>query len=332
MNLTALLADCYTRLREPPSPAATTVARLTSFVNEVQRELLADPDIARLRDDVLPVTAYANRARSGLPPSVARINKLVDRANNLPLKQVPLSDLRLTDPGQTYTGGYPLRYSVIGQQAVAAQPTTVGSGLWVVSSSATDVGRKAYLETQVLGGYPNQTLTAGTTLNGTTRVAVGTRTDHVLVEKFYLDLAAPAGSTAAAGFISLYDAAVSGTELARIPLPNTFSRYLAVEWWPIPTVDVIETADVTRTIFDLVNGTDEPLLPPDFHYVLLAGVRMKAYEVLDDNRVARARADYEVGKSALRSWVLTNGDRIASLRPTRVRWNNLGYMYPMDRS
>lgn len=325
MNLTTLLAELNRRLRYGTSPPAATTTRLTALINEVYSDLCSLPGLDRLRDDTLIVTALANQSRTGLPPSVARIMGIVDRTNNVKLQQVPLAELRGTDPARAFTGGYPLRYSVVGNQAVQIQPAVTGTGLWAASSAAGDTTPKVFVESITLGGYPNASLVAGTTLTGTSRVAIGARTDHIDVTRFYID-------AAAVGFVSLYDAAVSGNELARLPIGQTWSRYLAVEWWPIQTADVTEYADIQRTIYDLVNGTDEPLLPDDFHPLIVQGVLMHEYVMLDDSRVGITRLSYEKGCNDLSSWVMNDGDRIASLRPFPQRWSRLGGNYPAERS
>lgn len=325
MNLTGLLAEMLRRLRYPTTSPSPTTIRLTALINEVIGDLCSLPGMDRLRDDTLVVVANANRSRTGLPPSVARIMGIVDRTNNVKLQQVPLAELRGTDPAQAFTGGYPLRYSVVGNQAVQIQPVITGSGLWAASSASGDTTQNVFVESITLGGYHNAVLTNGTTLTGTSRVAIGARTDHIDVTRFYL-------SAAAVGFVSLYDAAVSGNELARLPIGQTWSRYLAVEWWPIQTQDVTEYADVQRKIYDLVNGTDEPLIPEDFHQLIIQGALMKEYVMLDDSRVGITRAEYLQGCNDLSSWVMNDGDRIASLRPFPQRWSRLGGNYPAERS
>lgn len=321
MTFAALLADCYRRLRFQTTPAAAVVTRVKAYCNETHRELLTLPGMERLRDDVLTVTTTATVARSGLPQAVARIRQIVDRTNNQVLTQVPLSALRAWDPAHAVTGGVPQQYAIAGYQAVQVQPAAA-TGLWAGSSSASDTTQKVFVEAVVTGGYPHIPVVAGTTLTGLTRVALGTRTDIIEVAKWYLDLATTVG------FVSLYDAAAAGTELARIAPGQSASRYLAVEWFPVPTAAVVETIDATRAIFDLVNDTDEPLLPPDFHYVIALGVRMKEYELKDDDRYQLARVEYLKGQNALRSWVLNDGDRIATLRPLPGRWSSLGPMFP----
>jgi hypothetical protein len=319
MTLAALLQDLYRRHRYQPVPAPAIQARFRAFLNETHRELLALPGLRKLRDDTIPVTAYANLSRSGLPSSVARINALVDRTNNHSLRQVPLKEFRLSDPAQAFIGGPPLEYAVVGFQAVQRQPAT--TGLWAVSTASGDTTQKVLVDTLTTGGYPSTTAVGGTLLTGTTRVALGARTDHLDVRSFTLD-------TQATGYVSLYDAATSGNELARLEPGRTVARFLAVEWYPIQTLDTTIFADVTFNIPDLVNDTDEPLLPADFHYVLGLGARVKEYEMLDDSRIQQARQDYLRGQMALRSWVMNDGDRVASLRPTSLRWSQLGSQFP----
>jgi len=328
MNLSAILADAYRRLRYATSPPATVVTRLTAFANKVQADILSMPGMRRLRDDVIPVTLAANAARQGLPPLIGRIHAITDRINNIRLKQVALTELRSDDPAQAYTGTYALRYAVVGNQEVAIQPTTSGSGLWVSSSATGDVGN-VFVEAARLGGFPFYDNTQ-TTLAGTTRVTVksinttGVQTDYIQVDRFYL------ASTAAAGYVSLWDAAVAGNELARIPIGNTFSRYLAIEVWPVPTATEVVWVDFSRVIPDMINGTDEPLLPVDFHDLIPIGMRVEEYEFLDDSRVALARAELSTGLQGLMTWMLDNPDRIASLRPVSMRWSRLGGAFPSE--
>lgn len=322
MTLTALLAALYRDFAYPSAPPSAITTRLTYSLNRAQREILTIPELSHLRQNVTPATALANTARTGLPVDVAKVLYITDRANQIKLQQVPLSELRITDPGQAFTGGYPWRYSPVGRQAVQRQPGT--TGLWVVSSSASDTTQKAYTEGVITGGYPQNYVSGGTSLNGLTRVAIGgasARTDYIDVTKFYLD-------AVGVGFISLYDAAAAGNELARIPIGQTYSSYLAVEWFPIPTADTTEYVDYERQIFDMVNGTDEPLVPADFYDLLELGAKAMEYEKIDDNRKTQTRAEYEQRKLALKSFVMNDGDRIVSLRPTRMGWNRLGAMYP----
>lgn len=320
MNLTALQAALYDDLRYTASPPAAIIARILRNINLVQRELLTLPGMERLRDDVIAVTALANTARSGLPPSVARIKAIVDRTNNHKLDQVPLTELRLNDPSGAFIGGFPLRYANTGFRNVQVQPSAA-TGLWAVSSSAADTTQTIRVQTLTTGGYQ---YTDSKALNGVTRVQIGaiaTRTDHIEVTKCYL-------TAVAAGYVSLFTAAAAGTELIRLEPGQLYSRFLTVEWHPVQTADATLYADVELAIQDLVNGTDEPMLPQDFHDLITRGVRIKEYELTSDDRLPQTVVEQERRKNALRSWVLDDGDRIASLRPEPIRWSRLGAMFP----
>ena len=322
MTLTTILADLYRRFDYTSSPPTATTTRLTAFINQRIRELLAMPGMEHLRQDVTPITAYADQARTGLPPSIAWIYAITDRTNNLKLEQVPLSTLRVTDPAQSFVSGFPSRYAVIGDQAVFRQPAT--SGLWVVSTSASDNTQKAYVESVVTGGYPNPTITAGTALNGATRVQIGTLATHIEVTRFYID-------AVGVGSVSLYDAAAAGNELARIPIGRTFSRCLAVEWFPIQTDDTTEYVDYQREVNDLVNATDEPLVPQDFHPLVIDGAALSELLFIGDLAgAAVARQDWERGKLAIKAFRNNDGDRIASLRYEGHAFSRLGGKYPAD--
>jgi hypothetical protein len=315
-------ADVYRRVRYSTSPPSPVVTRIGALINETHRELLSLPGMLRLRDDVIPVTAALGVARSGLPPVVSRIRGIVDRTNHRRLIEVPLEDLRRMDPGQSDSTTSPSRFAVVGYRAVMVQPTAAG-GLWAASSSAADVtGPAVFIQSHFTGGYYQADTE---TLIGTTRVAIGTgtpRVDHEEVTKFYL-------STVCAGDVSLYNAAAAGVELARIEAGKTSQHYVTVEWFPIPSAAATLYVDYTRNIPELVDNTDEPLLPPDFHVLLALGARCKEYEMLDDSRVAQARAEYKAGQAALKSYVLNDGEALASLRPrTQGAWSSLGANYP----
>lgn len=327
MILADIQGSIYRRFNYLGNPLPQEVTtRITEYINQTHRELCAMPGMDKLRDDVMAVTAYNGIARTGLPPIVARINAIVDRTNNVKLEQVPLRQLRLMDPAQRFIGGYPVRFAFIGRQAVYRQPggaTPAASGLWAASTSAADTAQRVFVETIVTGGLPNATLIAGTVLTGTARVAIGALTTHLEVTKFYVD-------NPCAGTISLYDAAAAGNELGVIPIGHRNARYQAVEWSPIQQADCTEYIDFQRVITDLSDASDEPLLPPDFHELVVLGASLREFKSTDDNRYDQTLQEYERMKLALKNFVMNNGDRVSSLRPIRVPWSRLGGTYPAD--
>ena len=127
--------------------------------------------------------------------------------------------------------------------------------------------------------------------------------------------------------MSLYDAAAAGNELARLPIGQLWSRYECVEWWPVPTADVTEYADITHRIYDLVRPSDEPLIPIDFHEAIVSGTMMREYMLTDQTQAVMSRTEFSRQKDALSSWVMNDGDRIASLRPVYWRYSGLTGSY-----
>lgn len=324
MNLTGMLGQLYSFFHYTSTPPSATTTRLTAFLNDVQREVLTKPGLLRLRDSVTAITATTSVARSGLPPIVSRINGITDRANNRVLYQTTVKAIRRMDPAQANSSTAPECYAPAGYVEVQFQPTAA-TGLWAVSSAAGDTTQTAYLETFTTGGYRYGDSKA---LNGTTRVQFGAvvRTDHIEVTRFYL-------SAITTGYISLYDAVTLGTELARIEPGKTFARYDAVEWWPMASASATLYVDFTRTITDLVNAFDEPLMPDDFHQVIVDGAKAAECLFSNDSRYSASVLEFTQGLGRLEDWVMNDGDRIATLRPmrrSRSSLSGLSTQYPGD--
>jgi hypothetical protein len=304
MNLTALLADVYRRMTYTSSPPAGEITRLTSFLNTTHRQLLGIPGLDALRNDTITFASVASQAYYGLPPSVARIEGITDRTTLLRLRPMALADLRVFDPGVVATGA-PDSYIPRGLQQVAVQ-STAPTGLWAQSTSAGDT-QNAFIETVRTGGYRH--VGAAVALTGVTRVALSGLVDHVEVTKFYL-------SSAAVGAVSLYDAAAAGVELARIPIGGTYARYQGVQLYPTPASAITYHVDYVRTIPEMTNGTDEPLLPEDFHWLLVEGALLKEWTKRDDDRRHDAQREYARGVSALKYFLTCQADDL----PARSRW------------
>jgi hypothetical protein len=319
MTLTNILADLYRRLNFTTTPPAATTTRLTAFINDAHRQMLTIPGMERLRDDTITFASVASQPRYTLPQNVARIKAIVDRANMRRIQFLSLDQLRSLDPGQTASGSSDW-YTPIGYQAVAKQPAAA-TGLWVVSTLGADTTQTAFIETVRTGGSRYST---SATLNGLTRVQFGNLTDHIEVTKFYV-------SAATAGTVKLFDAAAAGNELAQFSV-LTYSRYFGIQLFPTPSAAVTYSVDYTRTIPEMVNGGDEPLLPEDFHYVLVLAVLVREYEKTDDTRWSQALAEYREGVKALRSWVLYPPDFNAVPGPAPIGSSNLGGWYPRSGS
>lgn len=322
MILTELLADVCQRINQPTADAKVT-ARLTAFANETHRQILTLPGLDSLRDDTTTIASVADQPRSALPPSLARIKLMQDRTNMRLIKPLTLNEIRRRDPGLSATGN-PIAYALMGSTPVSRQPSAA-TGVWAASSSASDTTAQVLLQAIRTGGYLDGPV--ATTITGTTRVQIGSRTDYTEITRFAL------GKTCV-GDVTLYDAAASGNTLAVIPIGKTSVRYIAIHWHPIPSTAITYHVDYTRQIPDLVQPTDEPLLPPDFHWLISCGMRWKHYEKADDARYQTAREEYAAGVAALRNWAQTDGGGLVSLRTRRrtAQWSQLGAWYPSEGS
>jgi hypothetical protein len=275
--------------------------------------------MSRLRDDTILVSTTANQAWTALPKAVGKLRRIQDHTNFRTVVPISLQELRDSNPGATYTAGFPERYAEWGWRQVSVQPVTVGgAAIFVKSTSASDTGT-AFIEGVRNGGAVTA---SAQVMTGTTAVQMGSVTDYVEVTKFYL-------STAALGEVTILEGSGAGVELARISVGEADARYLTVLWDPIPTSAQPLYIDYTRNVLDLVNDGDVPLLPLDFHWLIPCGVRLREYELTSDTRAQTERPEYEHGKNALKTWVLNSDDQLTSLRPSLPRgFSSLGAMFP----
>ena len=275
------------------------------------------PGLDRLRDDTITFASVSARAQYGLPPAVQRVQSVTDRTNDRRLQLRSLDWIRAIDPGLDQSGT-PEAYAPIGVQAVALQPSDA-SEIFVDSTSASDTGT-AYLEGIRTGGYPR---TLSVTMNGVTAVSFAAAiTDFVEITKFYI-------SAAAVGAVTLHEDASGGTELARIPIGQTFSRYQGIQLWPTPSAAVTYYVDYMRNIPDMSVANDEPLLPEDFHWLLVEGALIKEWTKKDDlARRQAAQADYDRGLSDLKYAVTCPADFLPARSQTGERPSRFGAQFP----
>lgn len=331
MNLTSILSDLYRRLALPSVPNPTETTRLTSFINTTHRQILGLPGMESLRDDTLTLTSSVLTPtvwahKQGLPGAVTRIEGITDLTTQRVLTLCSLKELRALDPGQTAMG-IPERYVVRGYQQVMTQPYEANP-LLVVSTSAADTAVVVCLEI-LRNNVAKSPFLINTTLNGTTPVTINPSQEDWAdeVTKFYL--VAPA-----AGDVSLYQTTVDPLrQLAQIGRGDTYARYLAIMLHPIPASVCTYQLDYVRTLVDLVQGTDEPLLPDDFHWLLVEGALLKEWTKRDDDRRVAAEREYAKGISALKYFVTCHADDLQVSGSTRPRESHsrFGGYYPSMR-
>ena len=317
MTYGTILAELYRRLNYASAPAADVTTRLAAFLNTTHRQILSKPGLERLRDDTITFASVVDRAQYGLPQSIQRIQSITDRTNDRHLQLRSLAWIRATDPGLDQTGT-PEYYTPIGIQAVALQPSDA-SEIFVDSTSASDTNI-AYIEGIRTGGYFRA---LNVTMTGVTAVSLGAAiTDFVEITKFYL-------SAAAVGTVTLHEDASGGTELARIPIGQTFSRYQGLQLWPTPSAVVTYFVDYMRNIPDMSVTNDEPLLPEDFHWLLVEGSLIKEWTKKDDlNRREAAQADFDRGLSDLKYAVTCPAEFLPARSQAAIAANRLGANYP----
>lgn len=316
MTFTDLLADAYRMLNYSSSPPSDVVTRLKAMINEGHRAVLTMPGMVGLRDGTTTFASVASQVEYGLPQVIARINKISERTYDTVLLPQSVDWYREVEPDPQE--GTPEYYIPRGLRAVAKQPSDA-SEIFVDSTSASDTGT-AYLEAVRTGGYP---VSLSVTMTGTTAVSLGTAyTDIVEISDFYI-------SAAAVGTVTLHEDASGGTELARIAIGQTRSRYQTIALWPTPSAAVTYYVDYTRAITDLVNGNDEPMLPADFHPMLVTYATLKEWRKKDDARAFQdARAEWNDWVDKLK-YHLYPADYIGMTGGVRTRGHSqLGPWYP----
>ena len=320
MTLGDLRADFYRRFGYASSPATEVTTRVTALLNETQEEILSRPGLASLLNGSLSFDSVASTPTYALPQGIARLKSLREITNDHVLTPQSREWYRTAYPDPAAVTGTPDSVIYFGDAAVAKQPSDA-SELWVDSTAAGDTGT-AYLEGFRTGGYFTS---LSVTMTGVTAVSLkgsANITDIVEVTKFYL-------SAAAVGTITLNEDDGAGTELARIPIGQTHARYRKVALAPTPSSAITYLADFEWDPQNMVNATDEPILPRRFHRLVGIGARMKEYEKKDDSRYTAAAREFEHGMSDLLFFVNSQaaGSPVMGRRLT-PRPSRLGAYYP----
>lgn len=334
MTFSDIAKAVYRRVKLQDTPSSSDSTRIKQFINLWYRESLAMPGMDQLRDTTLTFATVNTQKKYGLPQALVKVRDIYDLTNQRRILPRTMDWVRNVDPGLTATSSYVENWIPLnGWGAEAQELTSTGVGLWVVSSSASDTTQKVYVETTRLGGVSGGTaVSGGTTVTGTTRVQIGTLSDHIEIVKFYADVVG-------VGTFSLYDAASNGNLLSTIQIGRTSARYYMIQLYPTPGAAVTLSVDCQRSIQDMVQNTEEPLLPEDFHHVL---VHLAAYEEWlnrDDSRALReynpdprgVKGHANVLLDNMRHILLTSPDAIAVQRGPNgyaQRMSRLGGWYP----
>ena len=316
MTRSDLLADLYRRFGYASSPATEISTRFGQYLNEVQQEILSEPGMGALLNGSITFASVASTPQYSIPQAIARVKTIYETTNDRRLEMRSLDWYRSLYPDVAVQTGTPEIFVDLGFLGVAKQPSDA-SQLLVDSTSASDTNT-AYIEGYRTDGYFTS---ASVTMTGTTAVNLGT-TDIVFVTKFYL-------SAAAVGTVTLHEDASGGTELARIPIGQTFARYRRIALVPTPASAVTYTVDFEWDPQNMSNANDEPLLPPRFHRLIGIGARLKEYEKKDDSRLGEARAEFDEQLRKLKFFVFSQAAAGANLRGHLHRgYSTLGGNFP----
>ncbi len=326
MNLLQISQAVYRRVKLADSPSAGDVTRIQQFINQRYRKILSRPGMDQFRDTTFTFATVSGQLKYGLPQALSRVRNIYDLTNQRRILPRTVDWLRNVDPGLTSTSSFTEFWIPLnGWGAEAQELTSTGVGLWAVSSAAGDTTQKVFVETTRLGGVRGGTaVAAGTTLTGTARVAIGSLADHVEVIKFYLD-------TTAVGAVSLYDAAAAGNLLSTITIGRTNARYYMLQLYPTAGAAVTLSVDAQRAIQDMVQATEEPLMPEDYHMVLVHGAAYDEWRNRDDTRAQGELEEMNALIGELRHNVMSTPDEIPVQRGPRgqgERVSRLGGYYP----
>lgn len=321
MTFQDMQASVFDDLDYRSEPDAAVRQRIQRWLNQAHQELLRTPGLRNLRNGSVSFESVANQMNYAVPQLFEVIDGITQPDNSLRLVARDQNWVRSVDPGNN-SFGTPEAYIPVGLSPVGVQPDE--TGLWIVSSDASDVGSVVVQGTRANGdAQPSVT----TVLNGTTRVAVGTLTDYVTVTRFML-------AAVAAGNVSLYDAATLGNELARIPVGLTSVQYQVVRLWPTGGSVLTYIVDGQRLVPAMVDPTDVPWVPVSYHDAMTTFARMREYKRTGDaQRFSIENGSWEKTMAQLRSvsnfppdWTPIPG----RLPEGGLGWSNLGGNYPPD--
>jgi hypothetical protein len=259
MNLGQIETQVYDSLNIGQNPDSSVQRRIRRLVNETYREVLTKKNVGVvLRRQTLAFSTSATSPFCVLPQAVARIFFVVDRTNNNELDEYDLSYLRYIDPGLKSSSAVPYAYVIMNLAAPVAADPAAATQLFVISDNAADVASVSVEGVTSAG----QLLKANVAMTGTSSIALNTTTTWLQITKFYL-------SAAAVGNVSLKDS--GGNVLGIISAGHSYARYTRLHMYPTSTAVLALTADVELRIEDMVNTGDEPIIPEDFHDVLVDG-------------------------------------------------------------
>ena len=305
------------------SPPTAVVTRTKAWINEGYRHLHRMPGMVDLRNFSFEFLSVVDQDDYALAQSMERIDAIVNQTHQSRLGNMTRDEYRRLDPAQL-TGGTPTHWIPYGLSPVSKQPGS--TGLWVASSEAGDTTQT--VRVQGIDGTGQTRSDATGTLNGVTRVALGSVTNYIQVLKFNL-------SATAVGTVTLYDAAAAGNAISIILIGDKSVSYQIIRLWPTASSTDTFVVDGQVTLADLSADTDVPLLPTIYHDLLVSYARMREYERNGrTDGYTIAQADFQDGAAKMRGEVNFPPDYrpVAGVGAYNKQsgWNGLTGWFPAD--
>lgn len=127
--------------------------------------------------------------------------------------------------------------------------------------------------------------------------------------------------------------AASGTPIVYVVKARTATT-ITVTLWPTPTAIATINVDGESTATEMIADSDTPILPTDFHYLLVLGALHNEYLRMGDlDRSAMTSAELKAGQRDLRVFLYSAGQtRLVPGRAARVSRgrSRLGSFFPSD--
>lgn len=329
MTFLELQDDALERLEYSTATSTSPRTRIKRLLNQTQRDILTDPKYAGLRVGRLPLVTVASQVLYGSPVALTRIDDIYDSAGENPRLTKRTKDWLRMDNRADYNEGTPGVYVEHGLKPIYRYPAITGSGLWAVSTDATDTTQTVTIQGKRVDGFDFNP--SAVTLTGTTRVAIGTRTDYVDVTRIRL-------SATCAGDVRIYDAASNGNLLGVIPIGKTSQLFTVIQLYPVANTVYTYIVEGELAIVDMSNNLDEPVFKEDFHHILSLKVIEKELREIK-KQVAQADAIYKMEikpmEDAMVLYDVKGGDNVVVPDDGRSRLallgSNLGSWFPRGR-
>ena len=125
--------------------------------------------------------------------------------------------------------------------------------------------------------------------------------------------------------ITVYDASADGNTVATIPIGKLYPQYYCVQLYPTPDAAITYYVDGAQRLVVMDDTLDTPVLPEEFHDLVLYGALVLEYEKQDDPRVALADRLYREGLTALKYAIASEGTFGSG---AQARYSRLGAWTP----